>query len=152
MSVESNILDNLETALRGILIANGYQTDAGVNVFVNLEYETAPDAELFPCIIMFPGQLSSGEDGDVPPCMGEQNNFLPVHIEAYALDDERGTEGRKIKEDLRKRVTAAGSFGGLVELVKDYKSAAEVQSAADSFRSYVDADFTFFYVTPWGES
>ncbi len=151
MSTELNILNVLETGLRGVLIGNGYQTDAGTHVFKNLEYEQAPEANLYPCIIYFPGELSSGYDGDTPACLGEQNNFLPVRIEAYILDDERGIQGQRLKEDLRKAITAAGDFGGTVEELQGYKSAAQVNAGADSYWSYVSAEFTLFYVTPWGE-
>lgn len=151
MSVESQILDLLETALETVFIANGYQTDAGTNVFKNLEYQTAPESSIFPCIIYFPGELQGGIEGEIPPCMGEQNNFLPIRLEGYINDDERGTAGQKLKEDLRKILTALGYFGGLVELIQGYKSASEVQPGADGFWSAVSADFTIFYVTPWGE-
>lgn len=150
MSTEQDILTALETALQGVRIAGGYQTDAGARVFRNLEYEGAPEADLWPCIIYFPGELKSGVEGDVPPALGEQNNYLPVLIEAYILDDKRGTQGRKLKEDLRRAITAAGDFGGPVELVQDYKSATEVKPGADGYWSYVAAEFTLFYVTAWG--
>lgn len=150
MSTELNILSVLEAALRGVLIGNGYQTDAGAHVFKNLEYEMAPEASLYPCIIYFPGELSSGYDGDTPPCLGEQNNFLPIRLEAYILDDDRGIQGQRLKEDLRKVVTAIGNFGGNAEELQSYKSAATVNSGADSYWSYVSAEFTIFYVTPWG--
>uniref|UniRef100_A0A831UAZ3 Uncharacterized protein n=1 Tax=Geobacter metallireducens TaxID=28232 RepID=A0A831UAZ3_GEOME len=151
MSKELDILTRLETALRGILIAGGCQTDAGANVYRNLEYEAAPEAALYPCIIYFPGELSSGYEGDVPPSLGEQNNFLPVRIEAYILDDERGAQGQALKGDLRKALAAAGDFGGLVEELQGYRAAAAVHSGADGYWSYVSADFTIFYVTAWGE-
>lgn len=151
MSVESQILDLLEAGLKTVLIANGFQSDAGSNVFKNLEYQTAPEASLWPCLVYFPGELQSGNEGDVPPCMGEQNNFLPVRLEGYTVDDERGTTGQKIKEDFRKLVTALGYFDGLVELVQGYKSSANVQPGADGFWSAVACDFTIFYVTPVGQ-
>lgn len=150
MTTEETILANLETALKAILVANGYRTGAGANVFRNLEYETQPDASLWPCIIYFPGELASGLDGETPPSLGEQNNFLPIHIEAYILDDERGTAGQGLKADLRKAITAAGNFGGLVELLQDYKSGTEVRPGAESYWSYVSVDFTLFFVTAWG--
>lgn len=151
MSKESDILTSLEAALQGILIINGYQTDAGTNVFKNLEYETAPESDLYPCTICFPGEVASGYDGDVPPSLGEQNNFLPVRIEAYILDDERGTQGQKLKEDLRKAITAAGDFSGRVEELQGYKSGATVNPGADGYWSYVSAELTIFYVTAWGD-
>lgn len=151
MSTELDILNQLETTLQGVTVMNGYQTDAGSNVFKNLEYETVPEASLWPCIIYFPGELSSGYEGDVPPEMGDQNNFLPVALEAYIVDDERGTAGQQLKEDLRKAITAAGHFGGLVESVDGYKSTAEVRPGAAGYWSYVSASFTIFFVTSWGE-
>lgn len=149
MSKEQEILNQLETALRGITVANGYQTDAGANTYRNLEYETAPESDLFPCNVYFPGELSSGNEGDVPPSLGEQNNFLPVKLEGFIEDDERGTAGQKLKEDFRKALTAAGDFGGLVELIQDYKTAVEVRKG-DSYWSDVSCSFTIFFVTAWG--
>lgn len=151
MSTELAILNLLETTLRGVTVATGYQTDAGKSVFKNLEYETAPETDLWPCIIYFPGELSSGTEGEVPAGLGEQNNYLPVTFEAYIVDDERGAAGQKLKEDLRKAITAAGHFGELVEIVQDYKSACEVRPGAENYWSYVSASFTIFYVTAWGE-
>lgn len=151
MSVESQILDLLEAGLKTVLVANGFQSDAGTNVFKNLEYQTAPEASLWPCLVLFPGELQSGTEGDVPPCMGEQNNFLPVRLEGYTADDERGTNGQKIKEDFRKLVTGLDHFGDLVEQVEGYKSSTNVQSGAEGFWSAVACDFTIFYVTPVGE-
>lgn len=149
MSKEQDILNQLETALRGITVANGYQTDAGANVYKNLEYETAPETDLWPCNVYRPGKLDSGIDGDVPPSLGEQNNFLPIELESYIEDDERGTQGQKLKEDIRKAITALGDFSGLVEIVQDYKSAVDVHKG-DSYWSYVSCSFTIFFVTAWG--
>lgn len=151
MSIESQILALLETALKAVLIANGYQTDAGTSVFKDLEYQTAPEASIWPCIIYFPGELQSGNEGDVPPSLGEQNNFLPIRLESYITDDERGTAGQQVKEDLRKVITSLGYFDGLAELVQGYKSGTDVQPGSDGFWSSVYADFVIFYVTPWGE-
>ena len=151
MSAELDILTALEGALGWVLVANGYQTDAGENVYKNLEYETQPEAAIWPCIIYFPGKLQSGYEGEVPPSLGEQNNFLPVRIEAFILDDARGTKGQALKEDLRKAVTAAGTFGGLVESVEGYGSEAQVKSGAESYWSYVEVEFTLFFVTAWGQ-
>lgn len=151
MSAERENLTRLEAALKGIRIANGYQSDAGASVFKNLEYETAPDADLYPCCIYFPGELTSGYEGDIPPELGQQNNFLPVRIEAYILDDERGSSGQGLKEDLRKAITAAGDFGGFAEDVQGYRSTASVNAGADGYWSYVSVEFMIFYVTAWGD-
>lgn len=150
MSVEQTILDVLENALRNIRVSGGYQTETGTNVYRNLEYEIAPDADLYPCVICFPGELQSGLEGDVPPALGEQNNFLPVRLEAYITDDERGTKGQQLKEDIRKAVTAADDFGGLVEDLQAYRAGTAVNAGADGYWSYVSAEFTLFYVTSWG--
>jgi len=151
MSTELDILNILETTLRGVTVSNGYQTDAGSSVFKNLEYETAPENDLWPCSIYFPGELTSGTDGDTPPELGEQNNFLPIQLEGYVVDDERGTAGQQLKEDWRKAITAAGYFNGLAERVQDYKTSAEVRPGAEGYWSYVSASFTIFFVTTWGE-
>lgn len=151
MSAELDILTALEAALKAVLMVNGYQTDAGTNVYKNLEYETQPEDAIWPCNIYFPGELQSGFEGDVPPSLGEQNNFLPIRIESFILDDERGANGQKLKEDLRKAVTAAGTFGGLVELVERYSSRTEVKPGSESYWSYIETEFTLFFVTAWGE-
>jgi len=151
MSAELGILAALEAILETVLVANGYQTDAGTNVYKNLEYETQPESAIWPCIIYFPGELQSGFEGDPAPSLGEQNNFLPIRIEAFIQDDERGTNGQALKEDLRKAVTAAGMFGGLAELVQDYGSKAEVKSGSEGYWSYVAVQFTVFFVTEWGQ-
>lgn len=151
MTTDSAIIDALEAALKTIRLAGGFRTDAGTSVFRNLEYEGAPDADLYPCIIVFPGEVTSGYEGDVPPALGEQNNFLSVRIEGHVVDDERGSQAHGLKADLRKALTAAGDFGGLAEEIQGFKCAAEVSGGADGYRGYVAAEFVVFYVTARGD-
>lgn len=151
MSRELDIINLLEAALSRVSAANGYQTEAGMNVYRNLEYETQPEDAIWPCLINLPGELQCGYEGDISPCLGEQNNYLPIKIEGFILDDERGSNGQALKEDLRRAITTAGTFGDLVELVQDYSSKAETKSGAENYWSYVSASFTIFFVTLWGE-
>lgn len=147
MSIELDILAALEAGLAIIRTANGYQTDAGAEVFKNLEYQLRPDVD---CIIYFPGRKRHTSEGEVPPSLGEENNFLPISIEAFVEDDLRGTQGQALKEDLEKWVKANRYLGGLAEYLQEFEAEVSVQEGETPF-SFVQVSFTIFYVTAVGE-
>ncbi len=147
MTIKEQIDSRIETILAGIRIVNGFQTDAGANVFKNLEYTERPD--VIPCIAWFPGEMSSGADGDTPPSLGEENHFYPVTVEGYIADDKRGTSGEQLRTDIVRALRADNTLGGLAEQIQEVKSSLAVQEGDEVF-SLVQVSFTIFYVTPWG--
>ncbi len=148
MSPEEAIIVNLEARLRLLTTVNGFSCDAGERVYQNLEYATVPDER--PLITYYPGELSSGIDGDIPPGLGELNNFLPIVIEAFVDDQERGEAGDQLKRDITTLIRSDGSFGGVAEMISGYqiKATATPQEGGDGgFFSVVRIEFTIFFVT-----
>lgn len=145
-----NLIDTYIAALLAtIRTANGYQTDAGANVYKELQYTEHPD--IIPAIAWFPGELQSGvEVGPVPPERGEQNHLYPMAWEGFIADDLDGAEGRKLKADLIKALYSDIRFGNQIEIIDSCKSSVAVQAGDDVF-SIVQVSFTIFYVTPYGQ-
>ena len=148
MSPEELITANLEARLRMLTVTNGFSCDAGDRVYQNLEYSTVSDVR--PCLIYYPGEITSGIDGDVPPCLGELNNNLPIVIEGFVDDQERGEAGDQLKRDICTLIRRDQTFGGNAEMLSNYqiKSSATPQDGGDSgFFSVVRIEFSIFYVT-----
>jgi len=145
------IITALQTALAQIRIANGYRTDAGALVHLNLEYQTAPKQT--PCLILFPGDLTDTIDGDTPPSQGEENHMLPIAVEGWIADNESGSEGQMLRQDILKALKADQFFGGLTEgFSGSMASSTQIEDAgADGFFGSVQVTATIFYVTAWGE-
>lgn len=149
MSVLDSIDSYIAALLATITIAGGYQTDAGANVYKNLEYTEHPD--VIPCIAWFPGDMQTGvEVGPVPPEMGETNHSYPMSWEGFIADDLDGSEGRKLRADLIQALYRDFRFGDLIEIIDSCKSSVAVQAGDDIF-SIVQVSFTIYYVTPYGQ-
>jgi len=152
MSRYDAIITALQVLQAQILVAGGYRTDAGLNFFLNLEYQTAPPAK--PCTILYPGEVTDSTGGDTPPSLGEENHSLPVKIEGFIADTERGVEGQKLRQDILQAFNADRSLGGLVELVDpNLTSSSTVEEAGEGgFLSFVNVEFVLTYVTLMGAS
>ena len=151
MSKYDDIITALQARLGLILIASGYRTDAGAKVWVNLQYQTEPPQ--VPCCIIFPGDVSDSLDGDTPPSQGEENHLLPVEIEGFIADDETGSAGHDLRQDILTALKVDRLFGGLTEGFSGaIESSATVYQAGQSgFRSHVQVRVTLFYVTAYGQ-
>jgi hypothetical protein len=148
MTIKAQIDSYLDTLLAGILQANGYRTDAGADVFRELEYTERPDVT--PCLIIYRGEHTSGVEGDIPPGIGEANNFYPIGVEGFIDDTKDGAEGEKLRADIVRALRSDPLFGGLTEPLIDIKSSTSVQQGEEVF-SCVQVAFTVFYVTAFGE-
>lgn len=150
MSAYADILAAIEARLGQILVANGYRTDAGAAVWKNLEYQTAPPQK--PCLIYYPGELSDSLDGDPAPGAGEENHLLPVEIEGFISDTERGDAAEALKLDILQALKADPYFGGLTEGWSGAitSSSTVEDGGAEGFIGFAKASVTLFYVTPWG--
>lgn len=135
--------------LSGVTVANGYQTDAGLHVFRELEYTERPD--VIPCIAWYGGETGSGNNGDVPPCMGEENHLWPLSIEGFISDDLNGVEGEKLRTDLVKALRSDYTLGGLCEPIENIRSSVSVTAGGDDITSTVTVNTTVLYVTTYGE-
>ena len=107
-AISQQVLDSMATVLRGILIANGYQTDIGNNVFQDRSDNEALDFESeMPGIIL--RDPEEKEEGDA---IGSTILTMTVHILAFstgamAVKDIRN----KILPDIRKCIKANRSWG-----------------------------------------
>jgi hypothetical protein len=150
MSKLGDILDALETALAGITQANGYHTDAGLHVHLRREFELEPPEK--PALILWPGDVSSGIDGDVPPSLGEENHLLPFEIEGYITCNERGDETEELRQDILKVLRANEDLGGETEGYSgNLSSTFEVMQAGDGgMLGHVQVKGTIFFCTLYG--
>ncbi len=151
MTAFDAIITALQTALAQIRIANGYRTDAGALVHLNLEYQTAPKQT--PCLILFPGEITDTIDGDIPPSQGEENHFLPITVEGWIADSESGAEGQKLRQDILKALKVDQFLGGLTEgFSGSVTSSTTIEDAgAEGFLGFVQVIATIHYVTAWGD-
>lgn len=150
MSAYDNIVSYLEALLGQISLANGYRTDAGTKVWKNLEYKTAPAG--MPCSILYPGAVSDTLGGDPPPSQGEENHLLPISIEGFIHDSERGDQGEALRQDFLQALKTDCYFGGLTEgFHGDISSSSTIEDAGDEgLIGFVKVDATILYVTAYG--
>ena len=147
MTVGDGIDARLKQILGSIRVVNGYQTEAGANVYLELEYTEHPD--VFPSLVVFRGKLTSGLEGDTPPELGQENHFYPQSIEGFIVDDKSGTQGRRLLADLQKALRSDNSLGGLAEQIQTIEGSTAIQQGDDVY-SLVQLSFVVFYVTAWG--
>jgi len=152
MSRYDDIIIALQVLQAQILVVNGYRTDAGLNFWLNLEYQTEPPAK--PCTILYPGDVTDSLGGDPEPALGEENHSLAVKIEGFIDDSETGSQGQALRQDILQAFNADRSLGGLVEMVDpSLTSSSTVEEAGEGgFLSFVNVEFTLTYVTLLGES
>lgn len=151
MSIESQILNLLETRLKTILTANGYNTSAGTHVYRNLQYATSGLER--PGLVLFTGENNATYEGKTPPSLGEQNHFLHLKIEGFVDDNERGEQAALLRADLTKILFSDQYYNGLAD---GYEGAVQItsepqNSGDDGFIGYTAAEFILFYVTATGE-
>lgn len=151
MSRYDDILAALATLLGTISQFNGYATDAGLTVYKNLEYQTAPPTK--PCIIYYPGDVTDSLDGDPPPSNGEENHTLPVRIEGVIGETERGDRGELLRLDILKALKSDRLLGGLTEgHGSSIASSSAIEDAGDEgFLGFVQIELSIHYVTLYGE-
>lgn len=147
MSRYDEIVAALLARLATITAGNGYRTDAGRAIYVNLEYQTLPPEA--PCLIVFFGDVADSLEGDSPPSVGEENHILPVTIEGVIDDDATGAAGQLLRQDILRALKIDRYFGGLTDgYTGPIESAATVFDAGNSgFRSTVQIRANIFYVT-----
>jgi hypothetical protein len=147
MTRRDQIIIRLEQVLTGITKAGGYNTDAGLSVHRELQYTEHPD--VMPSIAWFGGECVSGNDGDVPPSMGEENHLWAISIEGFIPDDLNGAAGESLRTDIVRAIRSDYTLAGLCEPIENIRSSVAV-SAGDDIFSTVQVGMTIFYVTAYG--
>ena len=107
MSKRQTILTALDTALGLIRTSQGYNTNAGLNVF---EWEVNPGNENLPAIVWRDGS-SRVEHDNVPSRI--QRHFLTVDIEFVASGSTSPETAREILADIAACIYANTKWGGL---------------------------------------
>lgn len=152
MSRYDSIITALQDLQAQILVVNGYRTNAGNKFWLNLEYQTEPPHK--PCSILYPGEVTDSVDGETPASLGEENHYLGIRLEGFIEDTERGDQGQQLRQDFLQLVNQDRTLGGLVEGIDGaLKSSTTIEQAGEGgFYSFVEMNFTLFYVTLWGEA
>lgn len=148
MTIRQQIITALADRMSSITRANGYNSDAGLNVFRELRYTESPD--VMPSISVFFGETASGTEGDIRPCFGEENHTIAVSIEGVIADDLDGAEGENLRTDIIAAIRSDYTLSGLCEPVDNIKSSVAV-SAGEEIFSTVFVGLNILYVTAWGE-
>lgn len=104
------ILNAIDTALKTIKIANGYETDLGNNIFEWRE-EPLQESEL-------PAAIWRDTDEPVEFTIGAHEHKLTVEIELYAVGPTSPTILRKLIADVVKLVGANLTWSGNAEDTK----------------------------------
>ncbi len=108
-SIKKQILDAVDVRLKTILKANGYETDAGQNVFY---WRTQPVPEEKLPGIVYRDKMNRTEVG----AGGLYENMLTVEIDGYAVastDQEAKTLLDKLQADIEKAIKADDTWGEL---------------------------------------
>lgn len=151
MTIRDQILTALTLALAGIRVANGYQTEAGARIWVNLEYQTAPPDK--PCLILYPGEVTDSVDGDAPASLGEENHSLALSVEGFIADSESGAQAEALRQDVVKALKLDPWCGGYADGFGGFTSSARVEDAGeDGLLGFAKIDFTVNYATPYGDA
>lgn len=147
-STYDNIIAALLARLATITKANGYRTDAGLQVFEEGEekIEQADGASL----VVYVGDVVDYADESV--CIGQEGHQLPIEIEGKIDDAATGAAGRDLKQDIDKALKSDQFFGGLVQegITSSESSAAVFDAGNSGFRSHVQVRLILSYVTAYG--
>lgn len=151
MSRYEQILAAVEAAVGQISIAGGYNTDAGLRVYRNLEYQSAEATR--PFIAVHPGETTDSLTGETPPSLGEENHSLSLTIEGVTDDSERGESAEALRQDLLRALKIDPFFGGLAEGFDRITSKASVEDGGEEgFVGVAAVHLNLQYVTLWRES
>lgn len=144
MSKDAEIMDALKTRLQTILIANGYQTDAGQKVFV---WRATPLGENEVPAIMADDTDISHDDGAI---MGMTRHTMTVGLVAVISGTSSLVEARKTRADLKKCLFGFHTMGGLANRLDVLKTAIEMKQF-ENLIAGATAQVQIEYDTPRGE-
>jgi hypothetical protein len=108
-SLRQQIVDGLAVRLATITRGNGYQTDAGANVFAWRKYAIAPGE--CPCLLVQDTDLTT----DYSRIIGLSEKQLTCEIVAVAAGDTSVTQARAIEADLFRCLAGWETAGGLAD-------------------------------------
>src|SRR4030067_3246140 len=110
-SIRQQIINAVDTRLKTIKIINGYETDAGLNVF---HYKENPfEQDKFLCI-----EYRDVNDYPEDLSFGLFLHTITLEIRAYANGITIDKTARKLKADIEKAINTDLTWGGLAEDTK----------------------------------
>ena len=145
MSIAKSAFDAIITRLQDILIANGYNTDAGNQVYSGVRFFN--DDTTFPVVTVF-----SGDEVVEKLTYDSYRSERAVNIEAYVKDASTPTGSiEDMIEDIQHAVELADtSLGGLVEVL-DYTGVEEIEMPeSGSDLAGVRVTYLFTYQREYG--
>jgi len=108
-NLRQQIVDAIETRLKTIRVANGYQTEAGQHVFP-WRLVPIPDSDM-PALCIYDTDCNMSPDGAI----GYFTHELQVDIDAIVSGSASRTTVRSIMEDVFRAVGVDRTWGGLAE-------------------------------------
>lgn len=149
--IETSILD----LLAGIRLGNSivvsdnntysYQTDAGLNVFREIEYTENPDINTF--IAAFYGEHSTYSSGPEGVPFGYEHHDFSITIEGMIPDDKAGTAGEKLRRDICQTVRSSLFCAGLLLQYPIGLTSSSVVNQGEDVFSGVKVSFSVKYRT-----
>lgn len=110
MSVRQQIVDEIQTALQGITVFNGYNTDAGQNVFVWLDGEPL----VFPALILRDTLATVNRNQGVE--VGRHEHRMIVEVAVKTANATSQAQVRSILEDVVTCLWANRKWNGLARV------------------------------------
>jgi hypothetical protein len=123
-TIRQSIITNLKTRMQTIRTANGYNTEAGMNVFEWLEYST--DATVRPAII-----IRDPEDNVDQYGAHEKGRKLYVEIVVQTDGTDAVSDARSIIGDVEKAIGTDETFSGLCYMTEDAGNEMESKHEED---------------------
>lgn len=143
MSIRQSIITALDTRLRTITIANGYQTNAGQRVFDWLDRDLA-DTELDAIVYRDPANEISQET------FSQVDNRVRVEIEVKTKSaSTTGAQVRKLIEDVYKAIGTDETFGGLAHEAQPVSENIDIQQADKIMGSATLVIDIYYMTTKW---
>lgn len=138
-TIRQRIVDALETRLGSIMIAGGYKTDAGENVFKWRDH-AVPEANL-PAILFRDNGETREQD-----TVNKVSHFLELGLQILASGETADETIRQIYGDILQALRVDESFGDLAEMVILPEDSLEVFQVSNKT---FGAEFTFqsWYLT-----
>lgn len=151
-SIETRIKELLAAIRQGASVTvygtdYTFQTDAGANVYTELEHTEYPDT--LPQLSFFRGELISGEDVIEDVMSGEIGHSYAVKINGAITDTKDGAEGDRLRTDIVKTLQSDPTLSGLCQHLTTITSSSAVGQGEEVI-SIVEVTLTYQYTTALG--
>lgn len=155
MSVADQLKSYLRARLEQIRLGNtvalldgqvyAFQTDAGQQVDLNLEYTEHPD--VIPSLVLYTGKNSTVVDETVE--LGMESHLQEFSVEGFIYCDKAGTEAEALRQDISCAIKSDPFCGGLVEELRGAESETAIQ-IGEEISAVVKFSAQALYTVPFG--